>query len=66
MLAAPGRQIDLSTPMGRMIVQFIAMVDEYYVLDAKLRQEDNARRRRERKVSTRAGHSLPVEGQTMS
>ena len=52
LLAAPGRQIDLSTPMGLMIVQFIAMVDEYYVLDARLRQQDNARRRREKGITT--------------
>jgi len=51
-LAAPGRQIDLGTPMGRLLIQFIAMIDEYYVIDARIRQQDNARRRRERGITT--------------
>ena len=45
-LAAPGREIDLSTLMGKMFVMFIAMVDEYYVLDASLRQKDSVAMRR--------------------
>ena len=45
-LAAPDREIDLGTLMGRMFLMFIAMVDEYYVLDASLRQKDNVARRR--------------------
>ncbi len=52
LLAAPGRQIDLATPMGQMFVQFIAMADEYYVVDARIRQQDNARRRREKGITT--------------
>ena len=51
-LAAPGRQIDLGTPLGRLLIQFIAMIDEYYVIDARIRQQDNARRRRERGITT--------------
>jgi len=45
-LAAPGREIDLSTLPGKMLVIFIAMVDEYYVLDASLRQKDSVAMRR--------------------
>ena len=45
-LAAPEREIDLNTLMGKMFVMFIAMVDEYYVLDASIRQKDSAAHRR--------------------
>jgi DNA invertase Pin-like site-specific DNA recombinase len=45
-LAAPGRQVDLSTPFGRIIVMFFAMCDEWYVLDASQRQLDSIAHRR--------------------
>jgi DNA invertase Pin-like site-specific DNA recombinase len=40
-LAAPGREIDTSTPLGRMMLNFIAMQDEAYATDASFRAKDN-------------------------
>lgn len=40
-LAAPGREIDLSTPMGRLFVQFTAILDEWYAADISARAKDN-------------------------
>ncbi len=40
-LAAPGREIDLSTPMGRLFVQFTAILDEWYAADISARTKDN-------------------------
>lgn len=40
-LAAPGREIDMSSPMGRMLVQFIAMLDEWYAADISQRAKDS-------------------------
>jgi DNA invertase Pin-like site-specific DNA recombinase len=39
-LAAPGREIDLSSPTGRILVQFIAMLDEWYAADISQRAKD--------------------------
>lgn len=39
-LAAPGREIDLSTPMGRLFVQFSAIMDEWYAADISQRAKD--------------------------
>jgi DNA invertase Pin-like site-specific DNA recombinase len=41
MQAAPGREIDTSTPMGRMIVTFIAMQDEAYANDISLKTKES-------------------------
>lgn len=46
-LAAPGRELDLSTPEGKMIASFMAMVDEWYVEDVRQRALDHQRWRRE-------------------
>ena len=40
-LTAPGRELDLSDPKDRMLIQFIAMIDEWYAVDAAIRQRDN-------------------------
>lgn len=45
-LAAPGREIDLSTPMGRLFVQFTAMLDEWYAADISQRAKDNIAHRK--------------------
>ena len=39
--AAPGREIDTSTPQGKMFVQFTAMLDEYYAEDISQRARDS-------------------------
>jgi len=46
-LAAPGRDLDTSTPMGRTIAQFIALQDEAYSIDISVRAKDNAIYRRQ-------------------
>lgn len=45
-LAAPGRELDTSTPMGRTIAQFIALQDEAYSIDISVRATDMAIYRR--------------------
>ena len=45
-LAAPGREIDLSTAMGRLFVQFTAILDEWYAADISQRAKDNIAHRR--------------------
>jgi DNA invertase Pin-like site-specific DNA recombinase len=40
-LAAPGREIDLSSAMGRLFVQFSAIMDEWYAADISQRAKDN-------------------------
>lgn len=45
-LAAPGRELDTSTPMGRTIAQFIALQDEAYSIDISVRAKDTAIYRR--------------------
>ena len=40
-LCAPGREIDTSTPLGRIFVQFTAMFDEYYAEDISQRAKDS-------------------------
>ncbi len=46
MLAAPGRELDTSTPIGRTIAQFIALQDEAYSIDISVRSTDLAIYRR--------------------
>jgi hypothetical protein len=41
-IAAPGRQIDLSSPQGRILVQFIAMLDEWYAADISRAKDGSA------------------------
>lgn len=40
-LAAPGREIDTSTPMGRMLITILAMQDEAYANDISQRAKDS-------------------------
>lgn len=40
-LAAPGREVDTSTPQGKMFIQFTAMLDEYYAEDISQRAKDS-------------------------
>ena len=47
-LAAPGREIDLSTAMGRLFVQFTAILDEWYAADISQRAKDNIAYRKAR------------------
>ncbi len=50
-MAAPGRNIDLSGPIGRMSVMIAALMDEYYAVDISRRQKDSiAHRKRQGKV----------------
>lgn len=50
-LADPSRQIDFSTPLGRTLAQFIAMLDEWYAMDASLRAKSSAAHRKARGIS---------------
>ncbi|MCL4237625.1 MAG: recombinase family protein [Anaerolineae bacterium] len=45
-LAAPNRQVDTSTPMGRIFIQFAAIFDEYYSEDIAARARDSVRFRK--------------------
>lgn len=47
-LAAPGREIDLSTAMGRLFVQFTAILDEWYAADISQRAKDHIAYRKAR------------------
>jgi DNA invertase Pin-like site-specific DNA recombinase len=50
-MAAPGRNIDLSGPMGRMSVMIAALMDEYYAVDISRRAKDSiAHRKRQGKL----------------
>lgn len=40
-LAAPGREIDLSSALGRLFVQFTAILDEWYAADISQRAKDS-------------------------
>ncbi len=40
-LAAPGRDLDTSNPMGRMLLMLLAMQDEAYVTDISVRTDNN-------------------------
>jgi DNA invertase Pin-like site-specific DNA recombinase len=44
-LTAPGRELDLSKPQDRIAIQIIAMIDEWYAIDARLRLNDSVRYR---------------------
>ncbi len=50
-LAAPNREVDTSTPLGRMFIQFGAIVDEYYVHDIAERAKDSTRYRKKRGIT---------------
>ena len=44
-LTAPGRELDLSKPQDRIAIQIIAMIDEWYAIDTRIRLEDSVRYR---------------------
>jgi DNA invertase Pin-like site-specific DNA recombinase len=50
-LAAPGRELDLSKPQDRIAIQIIAMVDEWYAIDARLRLIDSVRHRHRKGIT---------------
>lgn len=45
-LAAPNREVDTSTPMGRIFIQFAAIFDEYYAEDISQRAKDSIQYRK--------------------
>jgi DNA invertase Pin-like site-specific DNA recombinase len=50
-LAAPGRELDLSKPQDRVAIQIIAMIDEWYSTDAALRLRDSIQYRKRRGIT---------------
>ncbi|MBP8972309.1 MAG: recombinase family protein, partial [Anaerolineae bacterium] len=50
-LAAPNRQVDTSTPMGKIFIQFAAIFDEYYAEDISQRAKDSIQYRKARGIS---------------
>ncbi|MFN8378115.1 MAG: recombinase family protein [Anaerolineae bacterium] len=49
--AAPGREMDTSTPQGRMLLNFLAMQDEAYANDVSQRVQDSVLYRKRRGVT---------------
>ncbi len=49
-LAAPGRNLDLSGPAGKITTMIIALMDEYYASDTSEKQKDSVRYRRAKGV----------------
>lgn len=45
-LAAPGRQLDLSGPTGKISTMIMALMDEYYATDTSQKQKDSVQYRR--------------------
>ncbi|WP_119072011.1 recombinase family protein [Aggregatilinea lenta] len=50
-LAAPGREVDTSTALGRLFIQFTAIIDEYYADDLAQRAKDSVQYRKARGIS---------------
>ena len=50
-LAAPNREVDTSTPMGRIFIQFAAIFDEYYAEDISQRAKDSVQYRKAKGIS---------------
>jgi len=50
-LAAPNREVDTSTPMGKIFIQFAAIFDEYYAEDISQRAKDSIQYRKARGIS---------------
>jgi DNA invertase Pin-like site-specific DNA recombinase len=46
MICAPGRELDLSSPNGRLFAHFSAIIDEYYANDVSIRAKDSIRYRK--------------------
>lgn len=49
-LAAPGRNLDLSGPTGKISTMIMALMDEYYATDTSQKQKDSVRYRRDKGV----------------
>lgn len=49
-LAAPGRNLDLSGPAGKISTMVIALMDEYYASDTSEKQKDSVRYRRSKGI----------------
>ena len=50
-LAAPHREVDTSTPMGKIFIQFAAIFDEYYAEDISQRAKDSVQYRKRRGIT---------------
>ena len=50
-LAAPGKQMDFSTPQGRIIAQLSAIFDEWYAIDISQRAKDSIAHRKRRGIT---------------
>lgn len=50
-LAAPGRELDLSKPQDRIAIQIIAMIDEWYAVDSRMRLVDSVNYRHRKGVT---------------
>jgi len=50
-LAAPGKQLDFSTPQGRIIAQLSAIFDEWYAIDISQRSKDSITHRKRKGIT---------------
>ena len=50
-LAAPGKQMDFSTPQGRIIAQLSAIFDEWYAVDIAQRAKDSIKHRKRKGIT---------------
>lgn len=50
-LAAPGKQMDFSTPQGRIVAQLSAIFDEWYAVDISQRSSDSIQHRKRRGIT---------------
>lgn len=50
-LAAPGKQMDFSTPQGRIIAQLSAIFDEWYAIDISQRAKDSIAHRKRKGIT---------------
>jgi DNA invertase Pin-like site-specific DNA recombinase len=50
-LAAPGKQMDFSTPQGRIIAQLSAIFDEWYAVDISQRSKDSIKHRKRKGIT---------------
>ncbi len=50
-LAAPHREVDTSTPMGKIFIQFAAIFDEYYAEDISQRAKDSVQYRKRQGIT---------------
>lgn len=50
-LVAPGKQMDFSTPQGRIIAQLSAIFDEWYAVDISQRSKDSIKHRKRKGIT---------------